>query len=177
MNQPRETDNNESVVAVITRLFASIEVIAEMQKIGDADQARQHELGKVLLGYIISLTESVNQSLIDSDNSAETREQFLADLCQIIVSQRDLLSAGSTSLYDRSVVMGLLDIFADRQATGIFIASNFFPYGGNHEPTVEEFLKATNLEVAKKVARKQKKPAEKNKIRDLVAALQEGLDD
>lgn len=153
MSDKREVDNNESVFIIVERLVESIRIIAEMQKIGDADQARQYELGKLLLAHLITLAEGINQSLIDFDESAATREHLLVELSEIIVSQQDLLSAEATSVYDREVNMELMDLYADKNATAMFVTRNLLTYGANHEPTVRAFNEKVNLTVVARASK------------------------
>jgi len=170
-NEPRQADNNESVFAIVERLVKSIRIIAEMQKIGDADQVRQYELAKVLLAYIVNLAEGVNQSLLDLDDTAATREGFLVELAQIISSQQDLLSAEATSIYDRQVNSELMDIYADENATAMFITRNLLAYGCNHGPTVRAFFDKVNLEVVSQVAQNMNEI----RVRQLIEAIYDGI--
>lgn len=171
MNQPRQVSNNESVFAIVQRLVKSIRIIAEMQKVGDEDQKRHYELGRLLLAYLVALAEGINKSLLDLDETAATREQFLIELAQIIVSQRDLLSAEATSIYDRKVNMELMDLYADENATAMFITRNLLAYGCNHEPTVRVFFDKVNLAVATRAA----KSMTEIRVRELIQALYEGV--
>jgi hypothetical protein len=167
MSDPRQVGNNESVFAIVERLVKSIRIIAEMQKVGDADQERQHELAKILLAYIVTLAEGVNQSLMDLDSSITTREKFLDDLIQIIKSQQDFLAAEATSIYDRKVNMELMDLYADENATAMFITRNLLTYGSNHEPTVRAFFDKVNLDVVTKAANNMSVI----RVRELIGAL------
>lgn len=171
MTDPRQVDNNESVFAIVERLVKSVRVIAEMQKIGDADQVRHYELDKLLLALLITLAEGISQSLLDFDETAVTREKFLAQLVKIIVSQQDLLSAEATSIQDRKANMELMDIYADENATAMFITRNLLAYGANHEPTVRVFFDKVNLSVATKAAHNMSEI----RVRELIQALYEGI--
>lgn len=165
------TTEEESVFDIVERLVQPVAVIAEMMKIGDADQERHHRLAKTLLASLLDLGEEIDQSLLDDDESAETREKFAAEASKIIYGLRDYLSASATAIYDRQSNMAAMDTFSDTNATAIFITKNQFNYAINHEPTVRKWQNKVNLEVVTRAARRQKP----SRVQALINALEDGL--
>lgn len=171
----KREDNGESVFQIIRRLVTSIEVIAEMMKIGDADQIRLHGKAKIFLASVIDLGESINQSQITASEAAHT-DEFLAMVAHIIVSMRDWLQASATAIYDRESNSDAMDIFADQNATAIQVARNTLEYGANHEPTIRQWQERVNLDKVEEAARNQKKAGGEARVRELINALERGLE-
>lgn len=167
----KREDNGESVFQIIRRLVQPIEVIAEMLKTGDADQARLDSLIRLLLASLVELGESINQSQLDADEAAHT-EEFLEMVSHIIVSLRDWLQASATAIYDRESNSRAFDEFSDKQSAAIFISRNILPYAANHEPTVREWQDNVNLAIVEMAAANQKP----TRVRGLINALQRGLE-
>jgi hypothetical protein len=172
----KDKDNGESVFDVVERLVQPIAVIAELVRIGDADQSRVHELIKVLLGKLVDLSEAMNQNTLDLRNVVADKayaEALALEVERIIYDLRDSISASATAVSGRKSNMESMNIYADGNATAIFITRNQFKYGTNHEPTVLKWNNEVNLEVVKKAAKKQKK----DRVLLLVDALLTGVQD
>lgn len=165
------SENNESVFQIVQRLVKPIATIAEMMRIGDADQVRLYGLSKILLSMLTELGDDINESIQAADSSEETRERFAAEVAQIIFSLQDYLLAAATSIYDRQVNAEQMDVYSDGNATAIFITQNQLAYGCNHEPTVRAFLDKMNLNVATRAASNEKEV----RVREIINALYEGI--
>lgn len=162
---------DESVFQVVQRLVQPIAVIATMMQAGDTDQARHYELAKIVLAMLTSLGEDVSQSLADADNSEETREKFLTEIAHIIYSLQDYLSASANAIYNRKSNSEAMDIYADGNATALFVTRNQLAYAVNHELTVRTFFEKVNLMVVKQAAGNMSAA----QVKDLINALYEGV--
>lgn len=175
MTQPIE----ESVFDIVERLVQPVDYIAEMLKIGDADQARFHELIKILLGALVDLGEEISQGQIDLTGVISERgpndkimNALSVEVARIVFDLRDSLSSSATSLSGRRSNMRSMDAFADTNATARFITASQFSYACNHEPTIRKLLNKVNLLVVTKAAKNQ----EVERVLELKAALEAGLD-
>lgn len=157
--------DSESVFDIVERLVKPVAVLAEMLKVGDADQARQHELSKYLLASLLDLGEELDMDDLDAEVAA-------MQLAGIIYSFKDYVSASATAISDRKSSSEAMDVYADENATAIFITRNMIAYGTNHEPTVRAFNDKVNLKVLTAAARKQKE----TRVRELINALYEGIE-
>lgn len=168
----RQNDLNpeESVFAIVQRLVQPIDTIAEMMLHGDIDQARHAELTRTLLTSLVELGREIGQGRLDVTVDID---QVAAELDQIIYSLRDLLSGEATALTDRRSNQGAMNVFADGQATAIFISQNQLTYGCNHEPTVRAFNDKVNLGIVTEAAGNQKEI----RVRELIQALYAGIED
>lgn len=164
-------NDDESVFQIVQRLVKPISTIAEMMRVGDADQIRLYQLSKLFLSMLTDLGEDINQAIIDADSSEETRERIAAEVGVVIFSLKDYLMAAATAIYDRSVNAGEMDTYADGNATAMFITRNQLAYGANHEPTVRTFLDKVNLNVVTQAARNEKE----TRVRELIQALYDGI--